>query len=279
MKSASEFDPTHQDSPAGEAPAKQPPLASPPVQQAPPAEPAATLTPGKTAKRKLVLAAGLTALLVAGAMVLWRAGLLQVISNKHKLVQSLRATGMRGPLTCVAAQFIQVVIFAIPGEITQFAAGYVFGIWKGFVYSVIGIMLGSAFNFYFAQIVGRPTVAKLLGKDTLDKVDRLLNSAKGKSAMFLLFLVPGTPKDAMCYGAGLCNMSLWEFVVITGLGRAPALIASVVLGSQVSRRDYDAVILTSVAAAGAVLGYYFYERRPKGQQSVAAKRDVPDPRK
>ena len=223
----------------------------------------AGLSSARTNRKKAALAVGLASLLAAGIFVLWDFDLLQVLSNKDRLAGWMRAPGARGPLLCIAAQFIQVVIFAIPGEITQFAAGYVFGAWRGFAYSVVGIMLGSAFNFYFAQVAGRPALARLLGTATLDKVDRLLNSAKGKSAIFLLFLLPGAPKDAMCYGAGLSNMGLWEFVVITGLARSPALIASIVLGSQASDRNYDAMVLTGVAAAAAVLGYYFYERRRK----------------
>lgn len=221
-----------------------------------------TLTSARPGTNHTVaLAVGLALLLAAGIFLLWDFDLLQVVSNRDRLVGWLRAPGARGPLLCIAAQFIQVVIFAIPGEITQFAAGYVFGIWEGFVFSVLGIMLGSAFNFYFAQMVGRPTLTRLVGKVTLDKVDRLLNSEKGKSAIFLLFLLPGTPKDAMCYGAGFSNIGIWEFVVITGLARTPALIASIVLGSHASERNYYAMVLTGLAMAAAVLGYYFYERR------------------
>lgn len=218
-------------------------------------------TPRGTSWKKLVIALLLLALVAAGSAALWKAGVLRTLSNQQRLIDSLRASGARGPLLCIAAQFIQVVIFAIPGEITQFASGYVFGVWRGFLYSALGIMLGSAFNFIFGRAVGRPTLEKLLGPVTLRKVDDLLNSAKGKSAMFLLFLVPGTPKDAMSYGAGLSNLNLVEFIVISGLGRTPALLASLLLGSQASRRDYRAMALTGLVTGAAILAYYLYERR------------------
>jgi uncharacterized membrane protein YdjX (TVP38/TMEM64 family) len=127
-----------------------------------------------------------------------------------------------------------VVIFAIPGEITQLAAGYVFGVWHGFLYSIVGIMAGSAFNFYFARVVGRPTLKRFMSHSTLEKVDKALNSAKGKSTLFLLFLLPGAPKDALCYGAGFTAIGLLEFVVITGLARTPALLASILFGAHAS---------------------------------------------
>jgi len=161
-------------------------------------------------------------------------------------------------------QFLQVVIAVIPGEVTSFAAGYVFGAWRGFLYSAIGVTLGSAFNFWFARVVGRPTLERLIGRDTLDKLDRTLSSAKSKSAMFLLFLLPGLPKDLLSYAAGFSGMSILEFLVLSGLARSPALLASVLIGAGVSRGDYRSVLAIALLAALAIGGYYGYHRRSLG---------------
>lgn len=217
--------------------------------------------------KKRLLAVILLLLFVVGCALLWRSGLIQRLSDRKHLVEMLHSAGVKGPLLCIGVQVAQVVIFMIPGEITQFAAGYVFGVWMGFLYSVIGIALGSAFNFWFARVVGRPTLERLIHRETMEKVDRALNNAKGKSALFVLFLLPGMPKDAMAYGAGLSNMNLVEFVVVTGLARSPALLASILLGSQAYRHDYRAMILTGLVVVLAILGYYFYERnRNKKEQ-------------
>jgi len=219
---------------------------------------------GEAARQRLLALAALL-LLVAVAAALWRSGLLQQLSNKDHLIASWRSAGARGPLLCIAVQFLQVVIFIIPGEITQFAAGYVFGGWLGFAYSAAGILLGSAFNFSFARRLGRPALEKMIQRRTLDKIDALLNNAKGKSALFLLFLLPGMPKDAMSYGAGLSGMNLAEFVVVSGLARSPALLASILLGSQAYRRDYLAMLATAGLVAAAAAGYYLYRRRARGR--------------
>ena len=210
--------------------------------------------------KKRLLAAFLLLLFVVGSAGVWRTGLIQKLSHREHLVEMLRSAGIQGPLLCIAVQFAQVVIFVIPGEITQFAAGYVFGSWMGFLYSVIGIVLGSAFNFWFARVVGRPTLERLIHQETLEKVDRALNNTRGKSALFLLFLLPGMPKDAMSYGAGLSNMSLVEFVVVSGLARSPALLASILLGSQAYRHQYKAMIITGGVVVLSVVACYLYER-------------------
>jgi uncharacterized membrane protein YdjX (TVP38/TMEM64 family) len=210
---------------------------------------------------RIVVAVVVTALLLSGFYFAWESGLIQRLSDHEELVRSLRQSGARGPLFCIALQFLQVVIFMIPGEVTQIAAGYVFGAWMGFVYSVTGIMLGSAFDFVVARFAGRPLVEKLLGSHTLTRIDKALQTKKGKSALFLLFLLPGLPKDAMSYGAGLTNLGVGEFVVVSGLARMPALLFSTLIGSQLYDRDYRAAIITAVVGVVAVVAYYLYERK------------------
>src|SRR5712692_3381080 len=217
--------------------------------------------------KKRLLALFLTLGAVSICYALWRSGVLLQLTNRQQVIATLRAGGTTGPLLCIAIQFVQVVIFFIPGEITQFAAGYVFGAWLGYLYSVVGIMLGSTFNFYFARVFGRPALEKFIRRATLDKIDHTLNNAKGKSAVFLLFLLPGLPKDAMSYAAGLSTMSLVEFVVISGLGRTPAMILSILLGSQAYQKDYRRMIITAVASGLAVGAYFLYERRKRGAAS------------
>jgi uncharacterized membrane protein YdjX (TVP38/TMEM64 family) len=176
------------------------------------------------------------------------------------LLAHLRVGGVVGPLWCVLAQVFQVVICIIPGEATQIAAGYVFGAGKGFLYAAIGTLLGSVFNFHFGRLAGRSILQRFLSVDTCDKVDRALNSKRGKAALFILFLLPGTPKDAMCYALGLSTMSLPEFLVVTSLARTPALLASILFGAYASNRNYGFMILVGVAVALTVAGCYGYER-------------------
>lgn len=199
--------------------------------------------------------------LAAGVYFAWSGGWIGRLSDQQELVRTMRDGGWRGPLICIAIQFAQVVIFVIPGEITQFAAGYVFGAWQGFLYSLAGIALGSAFDFGFARLVGRPFIERILGATTMSRVDELLATPRGKSGLFLLFLLPGMPKDAMSYGAGLTNFRIVEFVIISGLARTPALLFSTMIGSQVYEKDYHSAVLIGVAGVIAAVGFYLYEKR------------------
>src|SRR6266513_2575285 len=174
--------------------------------------------------RRWLLPVCLVALLVIGGGVLWHTGVLHRISSREHLIALLRGGGATGALLC------------------------------------IGVTLGSAFNFWFARVVGRPALERLIGRDKLAKIDRSLTGAKSRSAMFLLFLLPGLPKDFLCYAAGLSSMSIVEFLVLSGLARSPALLASVLIGAGVSRGDYRSVIAIALLVLLASGGYYWYQR-------------------
>lgn len=212
-------------------------------------------------RKNVVLAVIVSACLLGILYAAWNLDLFARLSDYDDLVETMRVEGSWGPLVCVGIQFLQVVIFAIPGEITQFAAGYVFGAWMGFVYSLAGIALGSMFDFWFARLVGRPVVERMMGRARLERIDGLLGSRKGKSALFILFLIPGMPKDAMSYGAGLTQLGMGEFVVISGLARAPALLFSTLMGSQLYERDYSAMIITAAIGAVVAIGFYWYQKK------------------
>ena len=195
----------------------------------------------------------------------WQRGLLDGIADHDRLVAWMRRDGPAGPLICIGIQFLQVAIAFIPGEITQIAAGYVFGPWWGFVYSVIGIFLGSAFGFGFSKVVGRPIVQRIIGAKRLSKIDRQLQSSKGLAAIFVLFLLPGAPKDALSYGAGLSALRLPVFLAISVPARAPALLLSTFFGSQAYDRNYTSMALIAAVAilfVGAGV-YYQWGRRER----------------
>lgn len=210
---------------------------------------------------KRLTAAAAALALGAAFYAAWRSGLTGRLADHEQIVEWMRSGGVRGPLLCMAIQFAQVVIFAIPGEVTQIAAGYVFGPYLGFLYAAVGIVLGSAFDFAFARLAGRPLTARILGAERLARMDARLRSGKGRSALFLLFLLPGMPKDAMSYAAGLTGFGFWEFVAVSAAARSPALFLSTLFGAQAYAGNYFAMAAAAAAAALLFAGFLFYKKR------------------
>jgi len=209
-----------------------------------------------------LIAVLLAAAAAGGLYFAWQTGWLHRLSDYDELVASMRAQqGVRGPLFCILIQFVQVVIFVIPGEVVQLAAGYVFGAWRGFLYSVTGILLGSLTGFMAGRVAGRPFVERILGVETMARADRWLQSPKGRFAIFVAFLIPGTPKDAMSYAAGVTRYGLAEFLLISGLGRTPALLFSTIIRSQLYERDYVMIGISLAAAAVVMVAFYLLQRK------------------
>src|SRR5262249_779569 len=133
-------------------------------------------------------------------------------TDQEALKEFIEDAGVYAPLVCIAMNFIQVVIFFIPGEVTQIVSGLAFGTVWGFIYSFIGLVLGSMFNFYIARRLGRPFVEKIVDRNTIRKVDQFMSERKGMTAIALMFLMPGFPKDALCYiVGGITSMNYWTF--------------------------------------------------------------------
>ena len=194
-------------------------------------------------------------------VIVFRAEIWQVFSSSENIRNAVEGWGIAAPLAFIGLQFIQVVIFVIPGEVPQVAGGYLFGIWRGTLYSVIGILLGSSFNFLLARIFGVPFVTTIFKEERLKKFDAISRSPRAQIAFFLLFVIPGIPKDVLCYVAGLSPMKYAAFVLVSMVGRLPGIIGSAGMGGAAAANKWIiAGIILGVASVLFVLGVIFRER-------------------
>ena len=103
----------------------------------------------------------------------------------------------------IGLQIIQIVISVIPGQVFQLAAGYLYTFLPALILSVTGAILGTMVSFYLARFLGSDFVHLFFGREkTLEYVEKL-NSKKAYMAVFLIYLIPGIPKDVVSYAAGI----------------------------------------------------------------------------
>jgi uncharacterized membrane protein YdjX (TVP38/TMEM64 family) len=199
--------------------------------------------------------------LVVALVFVFRNQLWSLFRDRETVRAWIGGRGAWGPLAYIGLQVIQVVIFVIPGEIVQVAGGYVFGFGLGSLYTVIGIGLGSLFNFYAGRLLGRPFVESLFPKEKIEEVERVTGSGKGAAGFFLLFVIPGIPKDVLCYVAGVSKLRLLAFLAVSMAGRLPGILGSSYMGSAAYSGAYrGAIIVLAIAAALFALGLIFKER-------------------
>ena len=158
----------------------------------------------------------------------------------------------------IGTQILQIVICIIPGQWLQFAAGYMYGFWLGYLYSLIGAFLGSVLTYYIAKILGHDAMHLIFGEEKIKKMLRTLNSKKAVVLVFIIFLIPGVPKDLCNYVAGLSEMKLKPFLIVSLIGRTPGMMGSLLIGRQIQIGGYmSAAIIAGVAVVLFILGIIF----------------------
>lgn len=200
-------------------------------------------------------------LLIIGVVIIFHRQIFDFFLSTKSIRRWIETWGIWAPISFIGLQVVQVVIFIIPGEFTQIAGGLIFGTIGGFLYSSLGIAIGSVFNFYLARLLGKGFVHILFKKESCDRFESIISTGKAKQVFFLLFLIPGIPKDIVCYIAGLSKIKFIEFFLISTVGRAPALIVSVIIGDAIAEQEWIlAMIICAVALIIFGVGFLFREQ-------------------
>lgn len=170
-------------------------------------------------------------------MILYETGLVSFFLNKEKMNHFLNSLGPLSFIGFILLQASQVVLFPIPGEVTGFIGGFLYGPLFGIILSTIGLTIGSWIAFSLSRFFGRPFVEKFIKKETKERYNYLLHH-KGAFLVFLLFLMPGFPKDSLCYILGLGHLSTKEFLIISTVGRFMGTVLLTLGGDYIHHHQY-----------------------------------------
>ena len=180
--------------------------------------------------------------------------------DKRFLKQTLREWGVLAPVIFIGLQALQVIIAPIPGELTGILGGYLFGQWVGLFYSTIGLTVGSVAAFAVGRWLGAHYVQRLISPDTWRKMGFIVE-AEGAILCFIIFLIPGLPKDMTCYLFGMSPMPFWVFALVSTLGRIPGTWILSAQGAHTASGDYVEVILLTAVVVAVALPLYYYRNR------------------
>ena len=205
--------------------------------------------------------------------------LIDLFSNRDALRTYIESYGSWGAVAYVIIQALQVIVAPIPGELTGALAGFIFGAWRGATLATIGLALGSGCAFQIGRHAGRPLVNRFVGEKTRDKF-RFLTGRRGAVVLFLAFLIPGLPKDALTYLYSLGNIRFWPFMLCSQLGRIPGTIG-LTLGADALYEE-QWLVFAPIALGTLILiaGSYFYGDRLAawlGEKKLASHKGGSDP--
>ena len=177
--------------------------------------------------------------------------------NRRELKRFILSFGAYSPVVFMLLQVIQIIIAPIPGGAIEFLGGYIFGTKWGFLYSMIGLFLGSWMAFGLARIFEKWAVEKFVSPKTRKKFDYLIGH-EGVIISFLLFLIPGFPKDALCYILGLTPMHTGIFLIISTLGRIPGTLMATLQGAKAFDQQYKSFLILLGVSLLVILAFYIY---------------------
>lgn len=166
--------------------------------------------------------------------------------NPEKVKGIIMSYGRYSMFAFLALQFLQVAVFFIPGEIIQISGGFIYGTWSGALLSIIGISIGSIFAYSVSHYYGRPLIIKIIDKKNIRFFDKVSNYGKIDYVVFLLYLIPGIPKDALAYICGVSKLNLKRFIFLSTLGRVPGVIVSTYFGANINNGNEGMLIFIAI---------------------------------
>jgi len=184
-----------------------------------------------------------------------------LIYYNQKLIAFIESFHPYDDLVFIIIQIFQVLVAgAIPAEISGFVGGYLYGPVVGTIYSTIGLSIGSWLAFLLSRTFGLPLVRKIVRPSIMEKYNHFIES-RGPLVCFVLFLIPGFPKAALCYIIGLSQMNIWTFIGVSTVGRLFGTILLSVSGDSV--RAMRITVLLTVLGLVAIFYLLVYLYRHK----------------
>lgn len=173
--------------------------------------------------------------------------LIEMLNDPAAFQAWVSSKGSLGRLAFVGVMALQVIIAWLPGEPLEIGAGYAFGFWEGSLLCMAGIVLGSVFVFTLVRHFGKRLVTLFFPMEKIEQLPLMRDSRKLTLVSFIVFMIPGTPKDLLTYCVGLTRMKLSTWMLIAGVARVPPVITSTLSGSALGQQQYGFAIAVFAA--------------------------------
>ena len=161
---------------------------------------------------------------------------------------------------------LQIVFAFLPGEPLELAAGYMFGSWLGTLICLAGCFIGTAMIYFLVKIFKHSLIHMMFQEEKINEVKQLMASKKSIYWFFIIFIIPGSPKDLMTYVASLTDLPICRWLVLTSLCRIPSIVTSTFLsGSIKNGHIVSALVIFLMTIVIVISGMIFYKKKITGE--------------
>lgn len=211
-------------------------------------------------KKKIYLIAIIVALVFVGVVgYLVGKPMIEFVREPERFRAWVDSSGLWGRVAFVGMVVFQLIIAIIPGEPLEMGAGYAFGAVEGTLLCILGCVIGSALVFLFVRRFGVKLVEVFFSREKIRSLRFLQDSRRLNLLTFIVFFIPGTPKDLLSYFIGLTDMKLGTWLLITGVARIPSIVPSTVTGDALGLQNYQFALIafgaTLLLSLGGILVY------------------------
>ena len=170
--------------------------------------------------------------------------------------EKINSTGIYGLLSLFGLQLAQIFLFVLPGEPIEIIAGMCYGGLWGTIFIMISSAIVSAVIFFLVRKLGKQFIYDFCDEEKVKKIEQnklYQNPKKIELIVFILFLIPGTPKDLLTYVSGLFPIKLSRFIVISTLARIPSIVTSTLAGANIATGNWKMAIFLYIIIIVVVL--------------------------
>ena len=179
--------------------------------------------------------------------------------NQQRFKNYIERLGWKGWLTVLAIQVLQIFIAFIPGEIVELLSGILYGALGGLIICLLGIIIGSILIYYTMKLFANKHIVKY--KEKLKNYSFLNNPKKINIYLFLLFLIPGLPKDIFIYLAPFLPIKFVTFLIVSTIARIPSILSSTIVGGALIEGNYlTSIIIFSIFLILGIIGILFNDK-------------------
>jgi len=217
--------------------------------------------PKKDKIKFAVFAAFILVMLIVALIFLPNIVALKDQEARDALKETILSYGVWGWLVFGAIQLFQVIFAVIPGEPIEVIAGLLYGPWGGLAICLAGTLIGSILIYFLVKGLGYSFVSQMINIKDSKRFAFLGDTKKLNLIVFVLFFIPGTPKDVLTYLVPLTEIKPLHYFVITTFARIPSVITSTFAGDAISEGKWiETVLIFAATGLVALLGIIFNDK-------------------
>lgn len=180
--------------------------------------------------------------------------------NPVILKKELMKFGNLGKVILILIMAFQVIFVFLPGEVIEVAAGFSYGTFEGLIICLLGTIIGTIIIYGLLNKYGIKFINKFYDTNKINQINFLKKEKHLEIIIFIIFFIPGTPKDLITYLAPFTRLELTTFLAITSIARIPSIITSTISGSALSNQNYQLTIwVFIITGAISILGLLIYK--------------------